>query len=283
MGRPTHHPDAPRTEGPRPARHRETAHERTLLAGSHARAYRVRMTTTRIRTVCFDFDRTLGYMSPSHWTAYEEAARAAGIEVTAEALAAGGVDNGWAQWDTPLGPVHLDASRSQAAFRELRAALAIERFRAVGVTDEAALADAGRRAALIEEESARYALFEDTLPALRRLKDAGVASIIISNHIWTLPQIVGTLAGDLIAGVVTSARAGIRKPHPAIFKAALALTSAAPEETLMVGDSASADVRGAERVGMHAVLIDREGTMTPPEDVRVIRSLLDVPLGWDVS
>ena len=108
------------------------------------------MTTTPIRTVCFDFDQTLGYMQPSHWAAYEEAARAAGIDVTAEALAAGGTEGGWARWSTPLGPVHLDESRSHESFRELRATLAIERFRAAGVPDGPALLDAGRRAALIE-------------------------------------------------------------------------------------------------------------------------------------
>ena len=238
------------------------------------------MTVTPIRTVCFDFDQTLGYMQPSHWTAYEEAARAAGVDVTAEALAAGGTEGGWARWSTPLGPVHLDASRSHESFRELRAALAIERFRAAGVPDGPALIDAGRRAALIEEESTRYVLYEDTLPALRRLRDTGVTSIIVSNHIWALPEIVGALTGDLIAHVITSARVGVRKPHPAIFDAALALTSAPPHETLMVGDSVSADVRGGERAGMRAVLLDRTGTMSPPEDVRVIRSLLDVPLEW---
>ena len=68
--------------------------------------------------------------------------------------------------------------------------------------------------------------------------------------------------------------------HPAIFDAALQLTSARPEEIVMVGDSVSADVRGAEAVGMHAVLIDREGTRSVPGDVRVVRSLLDVPLEW---
>lgn len=239
------------------------------------------MTTTPIRTVCFDFDQTLGYMQPPHWTAYEEAARAAGIDVTAEALAAGGVDGGWARWSTPLGPVHLDESRSHETFRELRAMLAIERFRAAGVPDGPALLDAGRRAALIEEESTRYVLYRDTLPALERLHDAGVTSIIVSNHIWALPEIVDTLgAGALFGGVITSARLGYRKPHPAIFAEALRLTSARADEIVMVGDSVSADVRGAEAAGMHAVLIDREGTRELPDDVHVIRSLLDVPIEW---
>lgn len=239
------------------------------------------MSATRFRAVCFDFDQTLAYMRPSHWALYAEAARSAGVEVSEAAIAAGGVDNAWAPWMTPLGPVHLDASASQEAFRALRAALAADRIRAAAPgADETALGEAGRVAALLEEEAVRYVLYEDTLPALRRLRDAGVAAYVVSNHIWTLPEIAATLLGDLVAGVVTSARCGVRKPHPAIFEAALALSSTSPSETLMVGDSLSADVRGAERAGMPAVLLDRDGTATPPEGVRAIRSLLDVPLEW---
>ncbi|MEI7925802.1 MAG: HAD family hydrolase [Chloroflexota bacterium] len=239
------------------------------------------MASTRIRTVCFDFDGTLAFMRPSHWALYAEAARAAGIVVSEEALAAQATDDAWAPWMTPLGPVHLDASKSQAAFRALRADLAGDRLRAAGVQDEARLTEAGRVAALLEEEAARYVLFDDTVPALQRLADAGIDSIIVSNHIWTLPEIVEDRGlGALVHATVTSAREGVRKPHPAIFSAALRHTSTPPEAIVMVGDSMSADVRGAEAAGMHAVFIDREGTRTVPQDVRVIRSLLEVPLEW---
>lgn len=265
----------------------------------------------RIRAVCFDFDGTLAYMSPSHWALYAEAARAAGLEVTPEMLAAGGVEGGWALWDTPLGPVHLEASASQTAFRELRADIAADRIRAALGRDEAtrgdaalpiaaiadravrnaamreaalreaALYDAGEHAAILEEQAARYVIFDDARPALQRLAAAEIESIIVSNHVWALPEIVEAMGlGALVAGVVTSARCGYRKPHPEIFRAALRLTSARPEETLMVGDSVSADVRGAESLGMHAVLIDRDGTRQVTEEVRAIRSLLDVPLAW---
>jgi len=238
------------------------------------------MSAIPIRAICFDFDQTLAYMQPSHWALYAEAARAAGIEVSEAALAAETVDRAWAPWMTPLGPVHLDASVSQEAFRALRASLAADRIRAACTADETALAEAGRVAALLEEDAARYVLYEDTLPALRRMRDAGVPAYIVSNHIWTLPEIASTLLGDLVAAVVTSARCGVRKPHPAIFEAALALSGTPPGETLMVGDSLGADVRGGERAGMRAVLLDREGTTTTPEDVRTIATLLDVPLEW---
>jgi HAD superfamily hydrolase (TIGR01662 family) len=240
------------------------------------------MTSTRIRTVCFDFDQTLAYMEPSHWALYAEAARAEGIDVSEAALAAETTDRAWTPWMTPLGPVHLEASASQPAFRALRAALAADRIRAAAPdAPPAALEAAGARAALLEEEAPRYVLFDDSRPALERLVAAGVKSIIVSNHIWTLPEIVADRGlGTLVSATVTSARCGYRKPHPAIFQAALRLTAARPEEIVMVGDSVSADVRGAAALGMHAVLIDREGTRTVPEDVRVIRSLLDIPLEW---
>lgn len=242
----------------------------------------MRMTSTRVRTVCLDFDGTLAFMEPSHWALYAEAARTAGIEVSEAAIAAGGVDNAWGPWMTPLGPVHREASASQQAFRALRATLAAARIRAAAPdAPDAALEAAGAHAALLEEEASRYVLFEDSRPALQRIADAGVESIIISNHIWTLPEIVADRGlGDLVAATVTSARCGVRKPHPAIFETALRLTAARPEEIVMVGDSVCADIRGATALGMHAVFIDREGTRTVPEDVRVIRSLLEIPLEW---
>ena len=204
------------------------------------------MPSTRIRTVCLDFDGTLAFMRPSHWALYAEAARAAGIEVSEDALAAQATDDAWAPWMTPLGPVHLDASKSQEAFRGLRADLAADRLRAAGVQDESRLAEAGRVAARLEEEAARYVLFDDTVPALQRLAEAGVDSLIVSNHIWTLPEIVQDRGlGALVAATVTSAREGARKPHPSIFAAALRHTSTPPGAIIMVGDSVGADVRGA--------------------------------------
>ncbi len=262
------------------------------------------MTSTRIRAACFDFDGTLAYMSPSHWALYAEAARDAGIDVSEAALAADTADRAWEPWMTPLGVAHLDASASQEAFRALRAGLAADRIRtAAPGAPEAALAEAGRHAAILEEQPARYVLFDDALPALRRLAEAGITSIIVSNHIWTLPEIVDALGmGALVGGVITSARGGYRKPHPAIFAEAMRLLGGRldalradplrPDEVVMVGDSLSADVRGGAAAGMRAVLLDRAGTSTAPDrpdgrDVpdgadgaHVARTLLDVPLGW---
>lgn len=57
--------------------------------------------------------------------------------------------------------------------------------------------------------------------------------------------------------VLVSDAVGFRKPRPEIFGATLGALGAAPEETLHVGDSLSADVAGAAALGMRTAWITR--------------------------
>ncbi|MEM6528377.1 MAG: HAD family hydrolase [Chloroflexota bacterium] len=54
----------------------------------------------------------------------------------------------------------------------------------------------------------------------------------------------------------SAADVGHLKPHPAIFEAALACIGTAPEETVFVGDSLTADIAGANRVHMKTIWRD---------------------------
>lgn len=235
----------------------------------------------RIKAAFLDFDGTLGEMRPSHFAAYRSAAAEYGITVTEEALATRTLDDAWARWMTPEGALHLNESKSEASFREVRVALAVDRLRAAGVTaDEADLRHVGERIAEIEGDPSWYALYDETLTALDRLARARIEAVVVSNHIWRLPDIVRVLgAGAKFEGVVTSARVGARKPHPLIYQHALRLTSAQPEEIVMVGDSLTHDVAGAERLGIHGVYLDRNGRPAP-EGIPTIRTLLEIPLEW---
>ena len=53
--------------------------------------------------------------------------------------------------------------------------------------------------------------------------------------------------------VVFSSELGKRKPHPAIYQAAISELAAAPERTLFVGDRLVEDVRGPAELGMTTV------------------------------
>lgn len=59
--------------------------------------------------------------------------------------------------------------------------------------------------------------------------------------------------------VVVSGEAGVGKPDPAIFAQTLAALEVAPEDAVMVGDNPARDILGANRAGVRAVWIRREG------------------------
>ena len=53
--------------------------------------------------------------------------------------------------------------------------------------------------------------------------------------------------------VVNSERAGVKKPHPAIFRLALRLAGAEPASCVMIGDSLEADILGARAAGLQTL------------------------------
>lgn len=238
---------------------------------------------TRIRAVFFDFQDTLAHFRDGTWNSayglYVEAAREHGIELDPQAVVLP-TDQAWADYQTPDGPAHPEGSRDAEAFQQVRISVHRRRLAKAGITGDVADSIA-RRIDELEAQSERYALYDDVLPALNALGRTGVQSVIVSNHIWRLHEIVRDLGlGAKFEGVINSAHVGYRKPHPAIYRAALKLSGIPPEETVMVGDSIGHDVRGAERLGIHGVLLDRDGTATPPEGVPVIRTLTELPLQW---
>jgi HAD superfamily hydrolase (TIGR01509 family) len=71
------------------------------------------------------------------------------------------------------------------------------------------------------------------------------------------------------ASITDSGLVGCEKPHPEIFRQALESLSAAPEESLYVGDVYSVDYLGATGAGMQAVLMDVSGAYADKGVARV--------------
>jgi FMN phosphatase YigB (HAD superfamily) len=81
--------------------------------------------------------------------------------------------------------------------------------------------------------------------------------------------------------ILSSAGVGWTKPAPQIFEAILTDWSLAPGDVVMVGDTPSADIAGAIRIGMHSILLaaERGPHRTDETDARpdeVARDLADV-------
>lgn len=130
------------------------------------------------------------------------------------------------------------------------------------------------------EQHENFELYDDSLPALRAVKAAGLKIALVSNTSRDLDDFISHHAIDADA-IITSRLHGKVKPHPTIFRAALSLLRVEPRAAVMVGDSLADDIRGARSVGIRAVLVDRAG-MYPDEQGR-LETLADLPCHLGLS
>lgn len=105
----------------------------------------------------------------------------------------------------------------------------------------------------------------DTHDALARLRGAGLRLGVVSNSDGRVEE---ALEASGLRGyfdvVVDSTLAGVEKPDPAIFRAALEVLGVRASEALYVGDLYDVDVIGANAAGIPAVLLVPPGASAPP-------------------
>ena len=124
------------------------------------------------------------------------------------------------------------------------------------------------------EAHERFTLYEDALPALAELREHGIKIGLVSNGSRDLDEFVAHHGLD--ADCVVGSRAfGRTKPHPEIFRHALALLGVEPEETAMIGDSYEDDIEGARALGMKAFLLDRDNRW--PDEPDRLTDLFSLP------
>ena len=70
--------------------------------------------------------------------------------------------------------------------------------------------------------------------------------------------------------VTTSEDAGVKKPHRLIFEKALEKAGATVSSSVMIGDNFEADVLGAQKVGMKAILYNYYKKEFSPECIQVL-------------
>jgi putative hydrolase of the HAD superfamily len=116
---------------------------------------------------------------------------------------------------------------------------------------------------------------KDLLTGLRRTSRLAVVSNTHSSAM--VPHLLSEAGlDDLFDAVVLSVDVGWRKPHPAVYAAALEAVDTPAGEAIFVGDSYSADFAGPGAAGITAFLIDPgKSAGVPPE--RRIDSVFDLP------
>lgn len=140
--------------------------------------------------------------------------------------------------------------------------------------------DVATRYRRIRDES--IALFPETIQCLEDLNSAGIGLEMITN---------GTGPGQrrkierfelerYFDHVLIEGEIGFGKPEPAVYETAMAALGSEPMETWCVGDNLEWEVAAPQRLGIHAVWVDRSGAGVPTDhDIvpdRIIRSLAEL-------
>ncbi|HXF98303.1 MAG TPA: HAD family hydrolase [Gaiellaceae bacterium] len=100
----------------------------------------------------------------------------------------------------------------------------------------------------------------ETLSALDELRRRGFALGLVSNCTEEVPLVwPETELAPRFHAAVFSARAGVLKPDPRIYRLVCAELGVEPGACLFVGDGANDELAGAERAGMRPVLLDGAG------------------------
>jgi len=113
----------------------------------------------------------------------------------------------------------------------------------------------------------RTNLFEGSEKVLTYLKKKYTLHIISNGFKEsTLTKMDKSGLNPYFANVIISEDVGVNKPDKAIFEYALRLASAQKEESIMIGDSLEADIRGAQDYGIKAIYFNPMNK-EKPEDV----------------
>ena len=114
--------------------------------------------------------------------------------------------------------------------------------------------------ALCEPAVLRLQLFPGARELLLTIRELGFRCVILSNTTFRGAaeygdDFVDLGVGELIDRIVTSMDVGYRKPHPAIFAAALTAGGCAPDACVMVGNSELNDIQPAKLLGMRSIRV----------------------------
>lgn len=118
----------------------------------------------------------------------------------------------------------------------------------------------GRLRGIFDDDASREFILDGVPDMLKRLRSRGYKMGIVSNIANPAYDILARdRLKDLFGAVIYSFDYGICKPSPVLFNHALSGLKSSAEETLMAGDSLTADIEGAKTAGIRGVLVGNRG------------------------
>lgn len=119
------------------------------------------------------------------------------------------------------------------------------------------------------------ALFADTVPVLKALKERGYRIGIVTNGSAVLQNLKLDCSGlrPLLDIAVVSGDEGVHKPNPELFRRAAAMLCTAPQHCTYVGDHPVNDVEGSEAAGMNPIYLNTRADRAAEEDIPELHTL----------
>lgn len=176
-----------------------------------------------------------------------------------------------------------DPERHRAGRLDLHAAqrnIVAEGLRRLDIDDPSLAAEVARAYSNLREEV--ITPFPGALDALRELRRRGITLALITNGNAELQRskIVKHGLASFFDYVLIEGELGFGKPDVKVFRHALNLLQAAPEEVWMVGDNLEWDVAAPQKLGIFSIWLDFAGTGLPEGSTvrpdRIIRSLTEL-------
>ena len=202
-----------------------------------------------IEAVFFDMGGTLAYGEPNPWEVFIQTCRKRGFTVT-------------------IGEINEAKARVDAVYksrqfltREGLETHPIDRYRMIleGLSVDDTIEIATEVQSTLKRQG-RVHLYPEVMDLLENLRERGMYLGIISNTVATLEEGCRRLGIWKFFDIILASDLLRSKPDEMMFRLAVAESGLPAGSCLHVGDSYTADYLGAQRVGMRAILLDREGT-----------------------
>lgn len=126
----------------------------------------------------------------------------------------------------------------------------------------------------VEISPRKNTLYPHTIETLTYLKEKYQLHII-TNGFEEVQYIKLESSGiiNYFKEIITSEKAGAKKPDKAIFEYALNITNASPENSIMIGDDIDVDIKGALNLNIRAIHFCPKNSINYSGDIIEIKSL----------
>jgi putative hydrolase of the HAD superfamily len=120
-------------------------------------------------------------------------------------------------------------------------------------------------------------LFVGTFELLDYLKDKYTLHIITNGfEEIQSKKMINSKIYHYFDQIITSESVGVKKPNSRVFEFALKVANAKKENSVMIGDSFEADIKGALSAGLHAIHCVFDNPKSTDEDFISVNSLLEI-------